>query len=356
MGNISLAEDDIKPEVGVSEFLKEAEKASLLARDLTKQLITFSKGGAPVKKISYISNLIEKATNFALSGSNVECEYNTPDDLWPVVIDEGQIKHVINNVVINAVQAMPKGGIIEVCAENIMSGADKDSEGLSLQDGKYVKISIQDQGTGISDKDLLMIFDPYYSSKERGTHKGMGLGLATSYSIIKQHNGEITAESKLGVGTTINIYLPASEIEVPVKKKLEEKVIVGKGRILIMDDEEMVRNMTGQMLKRLGYKVEFSKDGDEAVAYYRESMNSTKPFDTVILDLTIRGGMGGKKAIQKLIEIDPDVKGIVSSGHSEDPVMNDFGKYGFCSAIAKPYSMPEMSVILDKVITDTDVL
>ncbi len=184
----------------------------------------------------------------------------------------------------------------------------------------------------------------------------MGLGLATSYSIIKQHNGEVTAESKLGVGTTINIYLPASEIEASVKRKLGKKAIPGEGRILVMDDEEMVRNMTGQMLNRLGYEVEFSKDGDEAVAYYRESMKSTKPFDTVILDLTIRGGMGGKKAIQKLIEIDPDVKGIVSSGHSEDPVMTDFGQYGFCSAIAKPYSMPELSVILEKVITDTDVL
>ena len=184
----------------------------------------------------------------------------------------------------------------------------------------------------------------------------MGLGLATSYSIIKKHHGEITAESKVGVGTTINIYLPASEIEVPVKKKLEEKAISGKGRILVMDDEEMVRNMTGQMLNRLGYKVEFSKDGDEAVARYRESMKSTKPFDTVILDLIIKGGMGGREAIQKLIEIDPGVKGVVSSGHSEDHVMTDFEKYAFCGAVAKPFSIPELSVILDKVITDTAVL
>ena len=356
MGNISMIKNDVKPEYGVTDFLNEAEKASLLARDLTKQLITFSKGGAPVKKISYISNLIEKATDFALSGSNIGCEINTPDDLWPVEIDQGQIRHVINNVVINAVQAMPKGGTIEVCAENFISGSDKDYEELSLQDGKYVKLSIRDQGTGISDKDLPLIFDPYYSSKERGTQKGMGLGLATAYSIIKQHHGEITAESKVGVGTTINIYLPASEIEVPVQKKLEEKAISGKGRILVMDDEEMVRNMIGQMLNCLGYKVEFSKDGDEAIESYREAMKSDKPFDTVILDLTVRGGMGGKEAIQKLIEIDPDVKGIVSSGHSEDPVMNNFGGYGFCNAIAKPSSMPELSVILDKVITGADVL
>lgn len=355
MGNISMAKDDVKPEHGVTEFLDEAEKASLLARDLTKQLITFSKGGAPVKKISYISNLIEKATNFALSGSNLGCEFNTPDDLWPVEIDEGQIRHVINNVVINAVQAMPKGGTIKVCAKNIVSGTDKDYEGLSLPDGNYVKISIRDQGTGISDKDLPMIFDPYYSSKERGTQKGMGLGLATSYSIIKQHKGEITAQSKLGVRTTINIYLPASEIEVPVKKKLEEKVIVGKGRILIMDDEEMIRDVLSQMLRRLGYEVESSKDGTEAIESYKKAMKSDNPFDAVMLDLTVRGGMGGRDAIQKLIEIDPDVNGIVNSGHSDDPVMTYFKKYDFCSAIAKPFSMPELSVILDKVITDTDV-
>ena len=356
VGNIDLAKDDIKPEHGISVLLDEAEKACFLAQNLTKQLITFSKGGAPFKELSYISNLIEKATNFALSGSTVGCQFNMPADLWPAEIDQGQIRHVINNVVINAVQAMPKGGTIEVCAENFMIGSDKDHEELSLQDGKYIKLSIQDQGIGISDKDLFMIFNPYYSSKERGTQKGMGLGLATSYSIIKKHNGEITAETKAGVGTTINIYLPASEIEVPVKKKLKEKAISGKGRILVMDDEEMVRNMTGQMLNRLGYKVEFSKDGNEAVEYYRESMKSEKPFDTVILDLTVRGGMGGREAIQKLIEIDPDVQGIVSSGHSEDPVMNDFGKFGFCSAIAKPYSMAELSFVLDKVITDTDVL
>jgi len=352
MGNISMTKDDVKPEYGVTEFLNEAEKASLLARDLTKQLITFSKGGAPVKKLSYISNLIEKAADFALSGSAVGCEFNTPDDLWPVEIDEGQIRQVINNVVTNAVQAMPKGGAIEVYTKNILSGTDKEYEGLSLQDGNYVKISIQDQGTGISDKYLPMIFDPYFSSKERGTKKGMGLGLATSYSIIKQHNGEIAAESKLGVGTTINIYLPASEIEVPVKKKLEEKVIVGKGKILIMDDEEMIRGVLSQMLRRLGYEVESSKDGTEAIESYRKAMKSDNPFDAVMLDLTVRGGMGGKDAIQKLIEIDPDVNGIVNSGHSEDPVMTDFEKYAFCSAIAKPFSMPELSVILDKVITD----
>jgi len=352
MGNISLVENDIKPEVGVSEYLKEAKKASLLARDLTKQLITFSKGGAPVKQLSYISNLIEKATDFALSGSMVGCEFNMPDDLWPVEIDEGQIRHVVNNVVINAVQAMPKGGTIEICAENVVSGTDIDYEGVLLQDGKYVKISFRDQGVGISDKDLPVVFDPYYSSKERGTKKGMGLGLATSYSIIKKHNGEITVESKVGVGTTINIYLPASKIEVPVKKKLEEKEIIGKGRILVMDDEEMVRNMIGQMLNRLGYKVEFSKDGAEAIESYRKAIKSDEPFDAVMLDLTVRGGMGGKDAIQKLIEIDPGVKGIVSSGHSEDPVMADCEKYTFCAAVAKPFSMPELSVVLDKVITD----
>lgn len=352
MGNISMTKDDVKPEYGVTDFLNEAEKASLLAQNLTKQLITFSKGGAPVKKISYISNLIEKATYFALSGSNVGCEFNMPDDLWPVEIDEGQIRHVINNVVINAVQAMPQGGTIEVCTENFMINADKGSEMLSLQDGTYVKISFRDQGVGISDKDLPLIFDPYYSSKERGTQKGMGLGLATSYSIIKQHNGEITAESKLGVGTTINIYLPASEIKVPVKKKLEEKALTGKGKILVMDDEEMIRKMLSQMVSRLGYEAAFSKEGAEAIEIYKKAKESGEPFDAVLLDLTVRGGMGSKDAIEKLIEIDPEVKGVVSSGHSDDPVMTDFRAYGFKGAMNKPFGKNELSKMLNKVIME----
>lgn len=352
MGNISMTKDDVKPECGVTDFLNEAEKASLLAQNLTKQLITFSKGGAPVKKISYISNLIEKATYFALSGSNVGCEFIMPDDLWPVEIDEGQIRHVINNVVINAVQAMPQGGTIEVCTENFMINADKGSEMLSLQDGTYVKISFRDQGVGISDKDLPLIFDPYYSSKERGTQKGMGLGLATSYSIIKQHNGEITAESKLGVGTTINIYLPASEIKVPVKKKLEEKALTGKGKILVMDDEEMIRKMLSQMVSRLGYEAAFSKEGAETIEIYKKAKESGEPFDAVLLDLTVRGGMGGKDAIEKLIEIDPEVKAVVSSGHSDDPVMTDFRAYGFKGAMNKPFGKNELSKMLNKVIME----
>ena len=352
MGNISMIKDDVKPEYGVTEFLNEAEEASLLAQALTKQLITFSKGEAPVKKISYISNLIKKATDFALSGSNVGCQFNMPDDLWATEIDQGQIRHVINNVVINAVQAMPQGGTIEVCAENFMISVDKGSEILSLQDGTYVKISFRDQGVGISDKDLTMIFDPYYSSKERGTQKGMGLGLATSYSIIKKHNGKITAESEVGVGTTINIYLPASEIAVPVKKKLEEKALTGKGKILVMDDEEMIRKVLNQMVSRLGYEAVSSKEGAEAIEIYKKAKESGEPFDAVLLDLTIRGGMGGKHAIKKLIEIDPEVKGVVSSGHSDDPVMTDFRAYGFKGAMHKPFSKNELSKILNKVIVE----
>lgn len=233
-----------------------------------------------------------------------------------------------------------------------MINADKGSEMLSLQDGTYVKISFRDQGVGISDKDLPLIFDPYYSSKERGTQKGMGLGLATSYSIIKQHNGEITAESKLGVGTTINIYLPASEIKVPVKKKLEEKALTGKGKILVMDDEEMIRKMLSQMVSRLGYEAAFSKEGAEAIEIYKKAKESGEPFDAVLLDLTVRGGMGGKDAIEKLIEIDPEVKAVVSSGHSDDPVMTDFRAYGFKGAMNKPFGKNELSKMLNKVIME----
>jgi len=187
----------------------------------------------------------------------------------------------------------------------------------------------------------------------RGKQKGMGLGLSICHSIINKHDGHITVKSKVGVGTTFFIYLPASEKEAIKKEPVKEKPVVGKGRILVMDDEEMIRGMIDQLLRRLGYEVELSKDGAEAIELYRRAMESGEPFDAVILDLTVRGGMGGENAIQKLLEIDPGVKGIISSGYSNDPVMNDFRKYGFIGVIPKPYRINELSETLNKVLMGT---
>jgi signal transduction histidine kinase/ActR/RegA family two-component response regulator len=344
LGNVSIAKTSVNPEDSLFKRLTEAEKACLRAKDLTQQLLTFSKGGTPIKKTVSLGELLKESADFALRGSNVRCEFSIAEDLWPVEIDEGQINQVINNLIINADQAMPEGGTIEIHAENTLLEAQ---DGLLLPEGKYVKISIKDQGVGIPREYLIKIFDPYFTTK----YKGSGLGLSTSYSIIKNHDGHIDVESQLGVGTIFTIHLPASKKKIPAMKRFKETPISGKGRILVMDDEETIRNLLFDMLKDLGYEVELVKDGNETIESYKKARYSGHPFDAVIMDLTIPGGMGGKEAIKILREIDPQLKAIVSSGFSNDPIMSDFHKYGFKGVIAKPYNVEDMSRILHRVIT-----
>jgi CheY-like chemotaxis protein len=266
-----------------------------------------------------------------------------PDNLWPVEVDVGQISQVFQNLIINADQSMPEGGTIQIHAENAIVHTNTE---LPLQQGKYVKITIHDQGRGISEEHLQNIFDPYFTTKEMGR----GLGLTITFSIIKSHGGHISAESELGRGTTFNIYLPASEKKTVLKESYESTTLVGEGKILIMDDEEMVRSSLGEMIAAIGYEVELAKDGKEAVELYKKAMNSAEPFDAVILDLTVPGGMGGKEAIKKLREIDPHINALVSSGYSNDHVMANFRKYGFNDVIVKPYTPQELSGILLKVL------
>jgi CheY-like chemotaxis protein len=331
--------------------LTEAEKASFQAQELTKQLITFSKGGAPIKKLGSTGDLVIDTTNLAISGSKVKCEFSIPSDLWLVDFDEGQMKHAISNMIVNAIESMPDGGVTDVRAENCNITA---AQGLPLSEGKYVKISIRDQGIGITKEHLPMVFDPYFSTKERGIEKGMGLGLATTYSIINRHDGHITVESEVGVGTTFTIYLPAHEKDLrkikPVEIPKPEKPAIHTGRILVMDDEEMIRRLSKQVLSRLGYEPELAKDGAEAIELYKESMDSGRPFDAVILDLTVKGGMGGKDTVKALLELNPQIKAIVSSGYSDDPVMTYFGSYGFTRALVKPYTKEDLNDVLNKVI------
>ncbi|MDO9289143.1 MAG: PAS domain S-box protein [Thermodesulfovibrionales bacterium] len=343
-GNISLAKMYAQPGLEVFDILTEVEKASLRAKNLTTQLLTFSKGGIPVKRLSSITKLIKDSTGFALSGSKVKCEISTPDDLWPVEIDEGQISQVIHHMIINAQQAMPEGGIIKVKAENITTDAEQP---LPLKGGKYLKISIKDHGIGISEEHLAKIFDPYFTTKQ----KGSGLGLASAYSIIKKHEGHITAESKLGEGTTFYIYLPASEKKIPIVKDTGiSPAGRGKGKVLVMDDDDIVRLVVGRMLGQCGYEAEFAEDGEGAIELYKKAKESGAPFDAVIIDLIIPAGMGGKEAIKKLIEIDPAIRAIVSSGYSDDPVMSNFKEYGFKDAMAKPYEIADLRQMLHKVI------
>lgn len=348
-GNISLAKMYAKPGLEVFDILTEAEKASLKAKNLVQQLLTFSTGGMPKKKAISIAKLIKDSANFALSGSNVRCAFSILDDLWTVEVDEDQISHAINNLIINAKQAMSEGGVIKVSTENITIGSENF---LPLKDGKYINISIEDQGSGIPEEDLQKIFDPYFTTKQGGS----GLGLATAYSIIKKHDGHITVESKPGVGTTSYIYLPAYEEKI-LTMNSEGKVSItssGRGKILVMDDEEIVSSVVGRMLAQCGYEADFAKDGTEAITLYKKAKASDQPFEAVIIDLIIFGGMGGKEAIKKLFEIDPDVKAIVSSGYSSDPVMANFKDYGFKSVLSKPYKMEELCKVLHSVIKDAN--
>ena len=341
LGNVSMARMQVAPEGEPFEMLSEAETASIRAQKLTKQLLTFAKGGAPVKETTSIKDILKESPSFVLRGSKSRCEFSIAEDLWPAEIDVGQISQVINNIVINANQAMPEGGIIQVAAENLIINA---GHGLPVNPGRYIRISIKDQGVGIAEKHLKSIFDPYFTTK----HDGSGLGLATTYSIIKKHEGHITVESRLGVGTTFHIYLPASDKA--VLEKEEVRLIKGQGRILVMDDEAPLRKMVGRMLKNLGYESEFAKDGAEAIRMYKEAQESEKPYDAVILDLTIPGGMGGKEAIKKLLEIDPEVKAIVSSGYSDDPVLSNFQEYGFKGMMPKPFESQSLSKVLHEVL------
>jgi len=346
LGYTNLSKDFAELGSELHEFLSEAEKACISAKDLTKQFIIFSKGEAPVKKARSLVKLIEDTTTLTLSGSNVECEFSLSDDLWQVEFDKEQMKHVIAILITNAKEAMSEGGKIKVSAQNITFETENDGPWKLIKKGNYVKISIQDRGIGIPEENLPKLFDPYFSTKERGAQKGMGLGLSIAYSIVEKHGGYINIESEMGNGTNVYVYLPTSE-----RETLKEKSIKGELKILVMDDEEMIRDVAGKMLSRIGCKVGFAKEGAEAIELYRKAKESAEPFDAVILDLTIRGGMGGKEAIQKLLEMDPEVNGIVSSGYSSDPVLADFRKYGFTGAVTKPYNIEDLSKTLREVVS-----
>ncbi|MBM3303400.1 MAG: response regulator, partial [Deltaproteobacteria bacterium] len=301
-----------------------------------------------ILKLASIGDLIRDSAAFVLRGSNTKCEFHIPDDLRPVNVDGGQMSQVINNLIINADHAMPEGGIIRVVAENVVVGNENSEGGLALDPGEYVKISIHDQGVGIPKDHLHKVFDPYFTTKERGS----GLGLTTTLSIIKKHRGHITVDSVKGRGTTVHVFLPASRIAICDTGGPGEggHLPSGRGRILVMDDEEVLRNLIRDALTALGYEVQSAAEGNEALAYYSRAMTNGRPFDVVLMDLTIPGGMGGKEAIRRLQEIDPKVKAIASSGYSNDPIMAEFARYGFSAVLAKPYKIEELCGILRMVL------
>jgi PAS domain S-box-containing protein len=345
LGNISLGKLYSEDGSKTHSVLGDAEKATLQAKDLTHQLLTFSKGGAPVKETASICDIIKDSAGFVLRGSKITCEYLCPPNIWSVEVDTAQISQVIQNLIINAEQAMPEGKKIKVKLENITL---KKNLPPGLESGKYVRIIISDKGIGIPEEHIDKIFDPYFTTKQ----KGSGLGLATSYSIIRRHEGHIRIKSKIGVGTDVEIFIPASENLVLEIHPQNDRIENGDGRILVMDDEEMVRELSTQFLSHLGYEVESVPDGESAIESYRKAFIKKNPFKLVIMDLTIPGGMGGKEAIQILKEIDPNVKAVVSSGYSNDPVLANFKRFGFCAVLAKPYKIETLSSVIIEVIND----
>lgn len=347
LGNIALAKMYGESNSRVTDVLNEAEKAFWRARDLTQQLLTFAKGGAPIKKTASVRELLTDTASFALRGGNVRLEFAIADDLWPAEFDRGQISQVINNLVLNAKQAMPGGGTLHIRAANVRL----DGNTVPVPAGDYLRIEVGDTGTGIPEKHLAKIFDPYFTTKQ----KGSGLGLAIAYSIIAKHEGHIDVRSTVGVGTTFSIYLPA----LPEAETVDSDIVEfgrhdGSGkRVLVMDDEAPVRQVLESLLTGINYDVVCAQDGDEVLRIYAEALKQQRRFDIVVMDLTVPGGMGGRECIAKLLKIDPNVCAIVSSGYSNDPVMANYADYGFCGVVAKPYQMRELSFVLHRLATDS---
>jgi PAS domain S-box-containing protein len=344
-GGIELAKLTLPKEHASYPYIETAQQALERATHLTKQLLTFAKGGDPLLESIQLSELIRDAIQFNLSGSNVKAHVDLADGLWPVRADKGQLSHVLANLIINAKQAMPDGGNLFILAENVPKG----EEHGALRDGDYVKICLRDEGVGISEKFLGKIFDPYFSTKQSGS----GLGLAIVYSIINKHDGHIRVESTPDVGSTFTLFLPRDKEYVDSQEQLRPSIVAQslmQGRVLVMDDEPMVRGMASDMLRLLGYEATEASCGEEAVELYQTALTSAAPFCCVIMDLTIPGRMGGKEAVQKLLALDPSVRAIVASGYSTDPVMAVYGEYGFRGRLAKPYQLNDLRQELSRVL------
>lgn len=357
IGNVSVAKNYIAEDHKVSKLLNKVEDAATKTKALTRQLLTFSRGGAPVTEVCSVAELVGNTSSMVLKDMAVNVEYHFPPDLSPVKVDEGQMSQVISNVVLNAAQAVEEGGKIYISANNV-----KGCEGTTLR-SDCVKITVKDTGCGIPRDNIQKIFDPFFTTKE----KASGLGLAVAYSIVKKHGGEVTVVSKCGKGTSFHICLPAFKGDGTEGAAWTEVTIHGAGsevkairpgevavkekrRVLMMDDEELVRDVAAEMLELLGFDAEFATEGVEAVEIYKKAMEEDRPFAAVIMDLTVPGGMGGVEAVKKLLDIDPEARVIVSSGYSRDSIMGEYKKYGFKAVIKKPYRVAEFNKVVREVV------
>ena len=344
LGNLSLALIHPALDATIGERLTAAKKAADRAQDLSRQLLTFAKGGAPIKQTSTLHGLLRDTLSLTLHALPVHCEFHLPHDLWPVDLDPGQISQVFSNLATNAAQAMPAGGTLRITAENLDLTCDSHTLGLTA--GRWVRLSLQDQGIGIPEEYLKKIFDPYFTTRPKGT----GLGLATAYSIVKSHGGLIHVESRPGEGATFSICLPASEKKVLPLPALPPQPVADSPRILVLDDEEAICMLVTCTLEPLGYQVTEAYDGLTAIAAYEAALRENRPYHLVISDLTMPDGLSGAQTIARLREIDPAVCAIVSSGYANDPVLSRFEDYGFKGMIAKPYAIDALAAKVAEVL------
>ena len=359
LGHLSLGKEEAPPSGALYESLEEAEEAALKAKDLTRKFITFASGGEPLKNRVSVKGLLEDLVTLASSGSNVLAECHAVEEIWTVEADEDQLRQVFHSILENAREAMTEGGKIEVFLENLAKLPEGVGSGEPLSSNdRWVRVVFQDGGGGIAKEDLPRIFDPYFSRKERGSVKGMGLGLSIAHSVVKRHGGFMEVRSELEVGTEVSVFLPAVKDAEKVGKESKDVSIQpmvplsrsSRPRVLVMDDEGMVRRLALTMFSRLGCDVEAAQEGRGAVKLYARAMASGEPFDLVVLDLTVRGGMGGEEALRKLMDLDPRVKAVIASGYMEDPVMSHYRSYGFQGTVPKPFSLKALREVLEKLV------
>ena len=344
LGNIALVKSAVDPKNEAFSALEDAEKAAYNARDLTSQLLTFSRGGEPVKKETNLKQVLRDCTRFSLSGSRVSTSFVLDDDLWKVELDEPQFKQALNNLLINAKEAMPGGGTVTVKAENLNV---KSISGLSLREGRYVKVSIKDTGIGMPGRVLKKAFDPYFSTKS----EGRGMGLATAFSIIREHFGLLEATSRVDEGSTFMLYLPALGPKgVEIKTRDSAMKVKGGERILLMDDDELLLNAISRLLGNQGYRVDTAEEGKKAVAMYHTQLEKGEKYHAVILDITVPGGMGGEETLNRIMDFDPAVKAIVSSGYSNDTIMSHYEDHGFKGVLKKPYKLEDLKSELCRIL------
>jgi PAS domain S-box-containing protein len=339
-GNIALAKMQLKPADPVGEILDQAAVACKRATSLASQLLTFGKGGAPVRRPTALAAVVRDAVDLARAGATATIELFIGCDLWPADIDAEQISHALHNILLNARQAMPEGGTIEVHAENVAL----DANSLPPSGGRCVMISIADHGCGVGAEVLPNIFDPYFTTKPNGR----GLGLASVNAIVAKHEGHITVKSTLGAGTTFSVYLPACAAIKAAETAIGEPLQTGSGRILIMDDEEAICQLLARILEQLGYEVECAGNGAQAIELYQRAKASRRCFDAVLVDLTIPGGMGGEEVAARLRQIDKSVILIVSSGYSDTPIMSEFRRHGFDDVLSKPWAPIQVAEVLGR--------